>query len=164
MSVQHRPAESFDFCFMLCEHGWSQCWIILNKLVYEMTLSHVLNNPLEVLLDSLILLIEGKTEVNFTWNDEPGTYHWILRREHSIPQELSISIQNVLEMSGKESKSVSLNFTVAWREFCVIVSYQMRKIRDLMTDANFKKNRRGAFPHKMFEDFERSSLSSNAIK
>jgi hypothetical protein len=65
--------DDFDILYVLEKHGWSNCFIYLgNSETYYMGPTHVFNDPIEELLKALILMLEGNSEVNFSWFDEPG--------------------------------------------------------------------------------------------
>ena len=51
--------DDIDFFYFLGNHGWSTCFIYVAGKVYELGPTHIFENPIEVLLDSMIELLEG---------------------------------------------------------------------------------------------------------
>lgn len=146
--------DDIDFFFILENHGWSTCYIYVGGRMYELGLTHVFENPIGVLLESLAAMLEGATEVAFKWHDEPGEYNWKITRNPIQQHKVNVSITGCLPLaSGRSPKLETLNFEVKLKLFCICVLRQMEKIRDLMTEKSFKEHRAGQFPYHSFERF-----------
>ena len=67
--------DEMDLLYVLETNGWSSCYLYLgNHEIYHMGPTHIFNDPIEELLDALILLLQGNSEAGFSWFDEPGEY------------------------------------------------------------------------------------------
>ncbi|MCG9599236.1 hypothetical protein L1D15_21335 [Vibrio sp. Isolate25] len=149
--------DDIDFLYFLENHGWSTCLVYVGGEIYEMGPTHIFENPIEVLLNGLIEMIQGADEVNFKWHDEPGEYVWSIKRNKEQKHKMVVSISGCTRVnaSGK-AKHETLDFEVKLKLFSVCVLKQMEKIRDLMTEKSFKENREGEFPYTVFKEFQRA--------
>lgn len=117
--------------------------------------SHIFENPIEVLLDGMIKLLEGANEHEFIWNDEPGEYKWSIKRNHEQKHKIFVSITGCIQINAIGKPEVeTLNFEVKLKLFSICILRQMEKIRDLMKDNSFKENREGEFPYKTFKEYK----------
>ena len=147
--------DDIDFFYVLDNHGWSTCLIFIEGKVYEMGPTHVFENPIEVLLNSMIELLSGASESEFIWADEPGEYKWSIMRNSEQKHKIAISITNCIQINTFEKPKIeNLNFEVKLKLFSVCILRQMEKIRDLMTEKSFKENRGGEFPYDKFKEYK----------
>jgi hypothetical protein len=157
MNSPQKYPDDVDFFYSLENHGWSTCIIFVGGKMYEMGPTHIFENPIAVLLNSLIDLLAGATESDFTWHDEPGEYKWSIKRNQEQSHKIDISIADCVQISGVEKqKLVTLNFEVKLKLFSICVLRQMEKICDLMSEKSFKEHREGEFPFNTFSEFRRS--------
>ena len=146
-----------DFYFTLDNHGWSVCYINIEGSIYSMHLTHVFDNPIDVLLEGFISILSGENRVEFKWHDEPGEYVWNTDRIDDQRHKVRISIIDCFHINSPEElqpKLQTLEFGVKIRLFCICILKQMEKIRDLMTEKSFSEYRRNQFPHKTFNEFK----------
>ena len=149
--------DDIDFFYILENHGWSTCYLNIGGAMYEMGPTHVFNNPIEVLLDGFISIINGADEVTFKWHDEPGEYVWSIKRNLEQKHKVKISITDCFRLQPNAKPSMEdLEFEVKLKLFSICVLRQMEKIRDLMTEKSFKENREGEFPYSTLKDFEQA--------
>lgn len=147
--------DDIDFFYFLENHGWSTCLIFIEGKVYEMGPTHVFDNPIEVLLNSMIELLKGANETEFTWHDEPGEYKWSIKRNKKQKHKILVSITECMQINTFEkSKFETLNFEVKLKLFSICILCQMEKIRNLMLEKSFKEHREGQFPYNKFEEYK----------
>ena len=158
MNLTEENYDEIDFFYILKNHGWSTCIIYKNKDLYFMEITHVISsNPIDILLDRLIALINGATEVDFSWYDEPGEYKWNIKRNQKQQHKINVSITDCLHYDSEiKSEIVTLEFEVKLRLFLICVLSQMQKINDSMSEKSFKKNRQGDFPFYAFNKFKKA--------
>lgn len=155
MEYKVKYPDSIDFLYFLDNHGWSTCLIYIDGNVYELGPTHIFENPIEVLLNSMIELIEGANESHFKWHDEPGEYNWCIKRNQEQKHKIFVSITDCTQINTfKNPKTETLKFEVKLKLFSICVLRQMEKIRDLMTEKSFKEHREGEFPYSTFREYK----------
>lgn len=146
--------DDIDFFYVLENHGWSTCYIYVGGEIFFMGPTHVLNNPIAVLLNGLAALLRGEDSVDFLWHDEPGEYKWHITRNPEQKHKIGISISECTKIQCDiKPKLHTLEFEVKLKMFALCVLKQMEKIRDLMIEKSYKENRKGTFPYSEFDEF-----------
>lgn len=149
--------DDIDFFYFLENHGWSTCLIFVEGKVYEMGPTHIFENPLEVLLNSMTELLKGANEVEFKWHDEPGEYEWSIKRNQEQKHKVIVTITGCMQINTfKKTKLETLHFEVKLKLFSICVLRQMEKIRDLMVEKSYKENREGDFPYDTFKEYKQA--------
>jgi hypothetical protein len=147
--------DDIDFFYFLENHGWSTCLIFVEGRVYEMGPTHIFENPIEVLLNSMTELLQGANETEFVWHDEPGEYKWSIKRNLEQKHKILVSITECTQINTFEKpKLETLNFEVKLKLFSICILRQMDKIRDLMSEKSFKEHREGGFPYNTFKEYK----------
>lgn len=147
--------DDIDFFYFLENQGWSTCLIFVEGKVFEMGPTHIFENPIEVLLTSMIDMLEGANESGFTWHDEPGEYKWLMKRNPEQKHKISVSSTGCTQINAFEKPKIeTLNFEVKLKLFSICILRQMEKIRDLMTEKSFKEKREGEFPYNTFKEYK----------
>jgi len=149
-------SDDIDFFYILENHGWSTCYLSVEGQLYQLGPTHVFENPIEVLLDSLVSILEGANEVSFKWHDEPGEYNWLITRNPEQRHKVKISVTNCMHVGSSPPEFGTVDFEVKLKLFCVCVLRQMDKIRDLMSENSFKEHKEGEFPYPSFERFHQA--------
>lgn len=139
--------DDIDLFYTLKEHGWSTCYLFINGKMHEMIISHVFNDPIGEMLDSLIVILSGAKESNFSWFDEPGEYHWNLKRYQDRQHIIIINI------TSDDKQLDGLSFEIKIKHFCILLLSQMMKIQELLRENYSNKNRKGKFPYQIFKQF-----------
>ena len=148
-------SDDIDFFYFLENHGWSTCLIFVEGKMYEMGPTHVFENPIDVLLKSMIDLLGGADESEFKWHDEPGEYNWSIRRNPEQKHKIEVSITDCTQVNTFKKPNIeNLHFEVKLKLFSVCILRQMEKIRDLMAEKSFKENREGEFPYDTFKEYK----------
>ena len=151
---QSDQIDNIDFFYVLRDHGWSSCLIYVDGKIYGYDLTHIFENPIEVLLSHLTGFMKGEDEVSFNWHDEPGHNACTFTRQKDQHHKMDVSITNSFQINtGTQPEGMTLTFPVKTKVFMTCVLKQMEKIRDLMTDRSFKDHR-AQFPHISFNDFK----------
>jgi hypothetical protein len=57
--------DDIDLVLTLNPHGWSTCFIYVDGRSYELTITHVFNDPYEDFIQSLMGLMNGQTSTEF---------------------------------------------------------------------------------------------------
>jgi hypothetical protein len=154
--------DDIDFFYVLENHGWSICYIFVGGEMFEMGPTHVFNNPIEVLLNSLAILLNGEDAIDFLWHDEPGEYKWNIRRNPEQKHKVNVSITECVKIQCNIKPELqTLKFEVKLKLFCLCVLKQMEKIRELMTEKSYKEHRNGEFPYSAFKEFKLAYEKSN---
>jgi hypothetical protein len=147
--------DDIDILYFLENHGWSTCLIFVEGKVYEMGPTHIFENPVEVLLNSITELLKGANETEFTWYDEPGEYKWVIKRNQEQKHKIIVSITECTQINTFEkTKLETLNFEVKLKLFSICILRQMEKIRDLMSEMSFKENRAGEFSYNTYKEYK----------
>lgn len=156
---QDKYIDDFDLFFSLNLHGWSECYIRLPGKLYILTLTHIFDNPIEVLLSHMTGLLRGENFVSFTWKDEPGVHECSFTREPEEQHKLKITISNVSQLNtfGKPVME-DITFTVNEFIFMSHVLYEMEKISHLTTEKSYRDNR-SKYPFNEFKDFKQAYLN-----
>lgn len=155
--------DDIDFFYVLESHGWSTCYIYVGGEMFVMRPTHVLNDPIAVLLNGLTAVLRGENSVDFLWHDEPGEYKWHITRNLEQKHKVNISISECTKMQcDAKPKIKTLEFEVKLKMFSLCVLKQMEKIRNLMTEKSYKEHREGNFPHSEFNEFVSSYENSNS--
>ena len=146
--------EDIDFFYFLENHGWSTCLIYVAGKVYKMGLTHIFENPIEV-FNSMIQLLEGANDSEFTWHDEPGEFKWALKRNPEQQHKILVSISACTQINTFEKpKMEAWAFEVKLKLFSICILHQMEKIRDLMAEKSFSENRNNEFPYNTFKRYK----------
>ncbi len=119
--------------------------------------THIVDNPIALLLNALTSLLEGATGAAFAWADEPGEYNWSIERDPAQRHMIAVSISGVAHLGAAGMQTPQhLHFDVKLKLFCTCVLRQMQKVRDLIAEKSFREHRGGEFPFDTFDVFQRS--------
>ena len=144
--------DDIDFFYFLKNHGWSTCLIFVEGRVYELGPTHIFENPIEVLLDSMTEILNGADESEFKWHDEPGEYHWRIMRNQEQKHKILVSITGCTQINTFASPKIeTLKFEVKLKLFSICILRQMEKIRDLLAEKSFNEHRKGEYPFDTFK-------------
>lgn len=70
----------FEFEYNLIGAGWAKARIADDKRHADLSASY-LSDALRSLVEAVALIIEGQTEARCSWEEEPGEFRWIFRRQ-----------------------------------------------------------------------------------
>jgi hypothetical protein len=144
-----------DFFYVLRDHGWSSCLIYVNGKVYAYDLTHIFENPIEILLSHLTGFINGENEVTFRWNDEPG-HHQVTISSHPENKHLMrLTVTCSHHKTSNSPENLDLHCQTNTKIFMTSVLKQMEKIRDTMKERNFQDDR-ATFPFSEFNSFNQA--------
>ena len=154
--------NDIDFYYTLGHHGWSCCYLYVNGSNYYIGPKHALENPIEVLLNALILILEDAPEADCKWHGELGDCIWSIKRIPKLQHKVHISISGCTEMNCNDDPDPeTLHVEVNLKSFCSCVLEQMEEIRDSAAEKSSSKHRNGDFPVATFEKFVRSYNQTN---
>lgn len=155
---QDKYIDDVDLFFSLNPHGWSECYIRLPGKLYILALTHIFDNPIEVLLSHMTGLLRGENFVSFTWKDEPGVHECSFTREADQHHKLKITISNAFQLNtnGKHVME-DITFTVKEFVFMTNVLHEMEKISQLTTEKTYREDR-DKYPYDAFKEFKQAYL------
>ncbi len=156
---QDKYIDDVDLFFSLNPHGWSECYIRLPGKLYILTLTHIFDNPIEVLLSHMTGLLRGENFVSFNLKDEPGAYECSFTKEADQQHKLKIKISNAFQINT-DGKPIMEDITFTVKEFIFMthVLYEMEKVSHLMTEKSYRDNRSN-YPFDAFKDFKQAYLN-----
>jgi hypothetical protein len=70
----------FEFSYHLTGSGWSEARVA-DEANHVIVTASYLSDALRSLIEAVSLIVEGADEARCSWDEEPGEYRWILRRE-----------------------------------------------------------------------------------
>ena len=148
--------DEIDFLLALEPHGWSTCWIFVQGKSYEVTITHIFNDPIDEFISALSRLIKGENLVTFFWYGEPGGERVEIERLKDKTQILNIRFDGFYESFGDEIEDYepTIHFEITERQFLITAYYQLKKMEGLLADPAFAKNRNGNFPFQRFKTLE----------
>jgi hypothetical protein len=156
---QDKYIDDIDFHYNLRPHGWSDCFIQKGNYLYEFALTHIFDDPIEVLLTHLTGFIRGENKVHFTWHSEPGKHECFFMRDKEQNHKLHIEITDgFMVNSGKNQITETVKITAKEFVFMTCVYHEMEKINQLSTEKTYRKTR-DAFPQIAFKDFKQAYLN-----
>ncbi|MEZ8156086.1 hypothetical protein ACED66_07635 [Vibrio splendidus] len=147
---------NIDLTYILDGHGWSSCYLIIDNEQHLFGPTHILNNPLEELVNAENILIGDSSDVSFKWFDEPGLYQWDIVRDLNEKHLISISINTYAEWEPSTKPEQQLKFKCKLSEFLFCLYYQLVKLDKLLTDKSFSKYRACDFPRQAYKKFKSS--------
>ncbi len=149
--------ELTEIRYVLGDHGWSSCTIVIDGEPEVMVMSHVFGCPLTDLLYSLIELLDGTDAVDFCWFDEPGGYKWNISRSKLNRQMLHVHIC-WLDSNGQWSESdkilSELEFEIEQQFLFASIYAEVIKINELMKIQAYNKHRNKNYPYKLIKQYE----------
>ena len=128
--------------FRLDEHGWSDLDLWIGDTHKNFCVTHIFNSPLEVITDSLIVLLRGGNEAKFELHEEPGVHIWQLSRVLDQHHLLDVSITSHEDnLDPSKSPFEVTSFTVARDFFIASFIAELEKISTQLSFPRFAKNR-----------------------
>lgn len=149
-------AQEIEFSYCLGEFGWSDVRFLEENGEMCIRATHVFNNPLAELLDSVTNLLKGMKEVEFLWFDEPGTYKIEigidLDQHHLI--HISIAEHDSFGEWNEYDKTISEKvICVKLQHLCASVYGEMVKLNELMKMKSYSLNRNSEYPYSQINEF-----------
>ncbi|MBE7380615.1 MAG: hypothetical protein F6J95_004305 [Leptolyngbya sp. SIO1E4] len=149
--------NDIDFYYTFGNYGWSCCYLYVDGSNYYIGPKHVLENPIEVLLNALVLILEGAPEAACKWHGEFGDCIWSIKRIPKLQHKVHISISGCTEINCDGYTNLeTLHVEVKLKSFCTCVLKQMEKIRNSTAEKGSRKHGTGEFPFATFEEFVRA--------
>jgi hypothetical protein len=147
--------DEIDLLYVLEPHGWSTCILYIAGNTYNLSITHIFDDPIDALIESTILLLKGTAETEFLWWSEPGGNRWRITRQPAQRHRLNIILT---EFSSPyhpitDEKEI-VQFEIKLSHFATLVYYQMKKTACLLHEKSFKKNRPYSFPFARFHELE----------
>lgn len=62
--------SDIDILLLPEKYGWSLCYIYVSGQFFMLQPTYVFDNPIEILLNGLISLLEGHNATEFVWHDQ----------------------------------------------------------------------------------------------
>jgi len=148
--------DDIDFVLTLHPHGWSTCTIYVGDKKTELTITHVFGDPYSDFVGSLSKLIDKKTETTFFWYSEPGGSRIEITRIRDRQNVINIKVDSFSESFGDEVKTYErvVDFEIKETAFVILSYFQLKKIKCLLQEPSYAKERQGEFPFREFNDFE----------
>jgi hypothetical protein len=149
--------DEFDMLYVLETHGWSYCILYIGrKEPYTMVSTHIFNDPTDELLNALASLLQGEPEARFSWYGEPGEFQWCLTRDEQHHHYIKLEILDFSDNESTENRQLLKQITcvVKLKVLCICVMTQMIKIRKLMKENSYRKDR--DFPEMAYLSFEQA--------
>jgi hypothetical protein len=97
-AFRQRQWDVFEFDYALTGSGWAEARIADQRGHAFVTASY-LSDALRSLIEATTLAVSGVPEARCSWDEEPGEYRWIMRREGS---QLRIEILAFDELWGDQ--------------------------------------------------------------
>jgi hypothetical protein len=149
--------DDIDLMLILNPHGWTTCFISIKNEIVELEITQVFGNPFFDLMESLMNIIDNKTETEFYWYGEPGGNRIRISELMTQQNKVNIVIEEFEESFGKEVKNYEpkMNFEIKIKHLLILFYNQLKKIEMLMRDTEYSNKRKNDFPNKQFHKFER---------
>lgn len=96
----------FSFEYRLVGSGWSEGTIRDDEAHATLTASH-LSDALRSLLEAVALVTEGQAEARCSWEEEPGEYRFVLRRDGN---DVALSVLGFDELRGRPDEEGTVIF------------------------------------------------------
>ena len=61
-------SDDVDFQLLRGKHGWSEAELYINGGVHNFFLTHIFNDPIEVICSATVLLAKGVDKIHFSWH------------------------------------------------------------------------------------------------
>ena len=146
--------NDIDFYYTLGDYGWSNCYLYVDGSNYHIEVKHIFENPIKVLLNALILILQGASEAEFKWYSEPGECIWSIKRNPKLQHKVRISISGCTEFDCEAYPDLeTLQVEVKLKLLCSRVLKQMQEIRDSIDKKRIKEHRNYGFPSTIFSEF-----------
>ncbi len=154
-AFQNKSMSDLDFRFVLGEHGSSSCFIFIKDETHRLFLTHVFGNPWGEILYYLVQMLRfNEKELEFTWYDEPGFYHWrLLHTDNKL--DITILCGQGHDFHKRTKIHEEIIFSTTLKELCLLVFVQMQKMEILLRDSEYAKNRAAEFPREAYNEFRR---------
>ncbi len=139
-------------------------WVVVNLGDGEQTLalspSLVFSDPLADLADITVPLLvhlndEYPLEVRCAWEDEPGEYRWILKKESSDVQIQILRFdQTYSHLSDEDGQQIFIAITPTMK-FAIQVKTQMRDLLNAYGSHGYEEIARRPFPLSAYHELQR---------
>lgn len=148
--------DDIDLMYVLSPHGWSTCFLSIDKQIYELGITHVFGDPIRDLIEATTSLLKGVAAAEFTWWDEPGGNRWTLLRNTTQKHWMKIIITEFSSRYGDQIKDEKLlvEFEIKISHFATLIYFQMKKLAILLKEKSFEQHRSGEFPYRAFSKLE----------
>ncbi|MCB9399062.1 MAG: hypothetical protein H6510_14705 [Acidobacteria bacterium] len=145
----HVDGQEIVFSFNLRPHGWSEFrfWVDGHELRFRTT--HLFNNPLADLLQSLTTLLAGSKNIDFFWFDEPGTVKVEMATLPDQPDLVHVHLtehDSTGTWNDSDKTLAEHSFGVQLQHLGACLYGEMVKLNELMKLESFAQNRRSAYP------------------
>jgi len=151
-----KNTDDIDLFLTLHPHGWSTCWIYVNREKFELIISHVFGDPYLDFIIALSHLINKQNEVTFFWYSEPGGQRIKIKRIKEHQHIINITVAGFHNYFEEEIKDLNktVEFEIKEKAFLTISYLQLKKIHLLLKDKSYAKERGREFPFREFKQFE----------
>ena len=85
-SIVEDKYSRLDLTWWSTGAGWSRAYFRVGDHVEDLAVTHIFDNPNEVIARATAELVEGATRATFTWCDEPGAFVFDLERADQSPR------------------------------------------------------------------------------
>ena len=153
--------DRINLSLILHPNGWGTCYIHLGHHLHELTMSFIFGDPLTDLINTMQKLIQGENEMDLLWHDEPGG-HWIqINRQKDKKHLLIVQIAEFAESYEEEIKEFKTvcQFEIKEKLLLTHIYFELKKIKQLLTDKHYANNRQEDFPFQRFDQFEKEVLN-----
>lgn len=113
--------------YRLVGTGWSTCIVRADQGHVEVTASY-LSNALGDLATAAVMLLEGTTQVRFSFDEEPGEYRWILEVTRDRVRVRILEFKELWGGEPDDAGQVRLDAACSIEEFAQAVRHTLRDV------------------------------------
>lgn len=84
--------DDIDLLYVLAPHGWSVCILHIGDRIHKFLISHVFSDPIRDLIEATVSLLNGSSDVEFIWWDEPGGNQWRIVKNPDQHHRVKITV------------------------------------------------------------------------
>lgn len=96
------------FSCQLIERGWIKVTLITEDDEIEYEASYLSDSPNDLII-ALALLLEGESETVCLWQDEPGEYRWVFKRQDNYFELKILQLEETFSRLNNENAHVIFN-------------------------------------------------------
>lgn len=148
--------QELEIHYSLGKYGWSDIRFFDLSGELRIRATHIFNNPLAEILQSVSELLKGSMKAEFLWFEEPGTFKIELKINTDQNHAVHIKVfehESTGSWNDSDKTISQKTYYVKLQQLSASLYGEMVKLNELMKIKSFSENRNSDYPHRSIKEF-----------